>query len=179
MVMDCLLIDAVTFSQSSVVVSCDWSLAKLRLRSGGGGGRFASFNCIWNFHLSSRWSEYTMFSVTNASLTMQSLSLFVMMWSNCWGDFERGCIHVPWIFLEKSGGCGEAPDWQDGVYYSTCLISMWYSKRTEYISRIFTHARVPVRASKYWVVCFTQFESYTVIIKKDVHASSESTPMGA
>ena len=43
MVMDCLLMDAVTFSQNSFVVSCDWSLAKLRLRSGGGGGRFCKF----------------------------------------------------------------------------------------------------------------------------------------
>ena len=57
MVMDCLLMDAVTFSQNSVVVSCDWSLAKLRLRSGGGGGRFAGFNFIRNLHLSARWSS--------------------------------------------------------------------------------------------------------------------------
>ena len=32
--------DAMTFSQNSVEVSCDWSLAKLRLWIGGGGGRF-------------------------------------------------------------------------------------------------------------------------------------------
>ena len=43
MVMDCLLMDDVTFSQNYVVVSCDWSLEKLRLRSGGGGGRFCEF----------------------------------------------------------------------------------------------------------------------------------------
>ena len=86
----CLLMDTVTFSQNSVVVSCDWILAKLRLRSGGGGGRFASFNCIRNLHLSARWSESTMFSVTPESVTMQSVSLFLMMWSNWWGDFERG-----------------------------------------------------------------------------------------
>ena len=96
MVMGCLLMDAVTFSQNSVVVSCDWSLAKLRLRSGGGSGHFASFNCIRNFHLSAQWYESTMFSVTPASVTTQSLSLFVMMWYNWWGDFQRGCIHVPW-----------------------------------------------------------------------------------
>ena len=101
MVMDCLLMDAVTFSQNFVVVSCDWSLAKLRLRSGGGGGRFASFNCICNLDLSARWYESTMFSVTPASVTMQSLSLFVMMWSYWWGDFEHGCIHVPWDFFWK------------------------------------------------------------------------------
>ena len=87
---DCCLMDAVTFSHNSVVVSCDWSLEKLRLRSGGGGGHFASFNCIRNLHLSARWSESTMFSVTPASVTMQSLSLFVMMWSYWWGNFERG-----------------------------------------------------------------------------------------
>ena len=97
----CLLMDAVTFSHNSVVVSCDWSLAKLRLRSGGGGGSFSSFNCIRNLHLSARWSESAMFSVTPASVTMQSLSLFVMMWYNWWGDFERGCIHVPWGFFWK------------------------------------------------------------------------------
>ena len=73
MVLGCFLMDAVTFSQNSVVVSCDWSLAKLRLRSGGGSGRFASFNCIRNFHLSARWSESTMFYVTPASVTMQEL----------------------------------------------------------------------------------------------------------
>ena len=97
----CLLMDAVNFSQKYVVVSCDWSLAKLRLRSGGGGGRFASFNFIWNLHLSARWSESTMFSITPASMTMQSLSLFVMMWYNWWGNFEPGCIHVPWDFFWK------------------------------------------------------------------------------
>ena len=75
----------------------------MRLRSGGGGGRFASFNCIRNLHLSARWYESTMFYVTPASVTMQSLSLFVMMWSNWWGDFERGCIHVLWdFFWEKA-----------------------------------------------------------------------------
>ena len=77
----CLLMDDVTFSQNSVVVSCDWSLAKLRLRSGGGGGHFASFNCIRNLHLIAQWSESTMLSVTPASVTVQSLSLFVMIWS--------------------------------------------------------------------------------------------------
>ena len=60
------------------------------------------FNCIWNLHLSSRWYESTMFSVTPASVTMQSLSLFVMMWSNWWGEFERGCIHVPWDCFWKN-----------------------------------------------------------------------------
>ena len=85
----CLLMDAMTFLQNSVVVSCDWSLAKLRLRSGGGGGRFASFSCIRNLHLSARWSESPMFSVTPAYVTMQSLSLFVMMWSNWLGEFMR------------------------------------------------------------------------------------------
>ena len=40
--------------------------------------------------LSARWSESTMLSVTPASVTVQSLSLFVMMWSHWWGDFERG-----------------------------------------------------------------------------------------
>ena len=40
---DFCLMDAVTFSQNSVEVSCDWSLSRLRLRSGGGGGRFAKF----------------------------------------------------------------------------------------------------------------------------------------
>ena len=72
------------------MVSCDWSLAKLRLRSGGGGGRFASFSCIRNLHLSARWSESNMLSVTPSYVTVKSLSLFVMMWSNWWGGFERG-----------------------------------------------------------------------------------------
>ena len=67
------------FSQNSVEVSCDWSLARFRLRSGGGCGRFASFSCIQNLHLSARWSESTMLSVTPASVKVQSLSLFVMM----------------------------------------------------------------------------------------------------
>ena len=84
---DCFLMDAMTFSQNSVEVSCDWSLARLRLRSGGGGGRFASFSCRRNLHLSARWYESTMIYVTPASFTVQSLSLFVMMWSNWWGDF--------------------------------------------------------------------------------------------
>ena len=101
MVMDDLFMDAVTFSQNSDVVSCDLSLAKLRLWSGGGGGCFESFSCIRNLHLSTRWSESNMFSVTPASVTMHSLSLFVMMWSNWWGDFEHGCIHVPWDFFWK------------------------------------------------------------------------------
>ena len=48
----CLMMDAMTFSQNSVEVSCDWSLERLILRSGGGGGRFASFSCIRNLHLS-------------------------------------------------------------------------------------------------------------------------------
>ena len=87
---DCCLMDAVTFSQNSVEVSCDWSLAKLKLQSGGEGGHFASFNCIRNLHLSARWYESTMFSVTHASVKMHSLYLFVMMWSNWWGDFELG-----------------------------------------------------------------------------------------
>ena len=86
----CLMMDAMTFSQNSVKVSCDWSLARLRLRSGGEGGRFASFSFIRNLHLSARWSESTMLSVTPASITVQSLSLFVMMWSNWWGNFEHG-----------------------------------------------------------------------------------------
>ena len=86
----CLIMDAMTFSQNYVEVSCDWSLARLRLRSGGGGGSFASFSCIQNLHLSARWSESTMLSVTPESVTVQSLSLFVMMWSNWWGNFERG-----------------------------------------------------------------------------------------
>ena len=86
----CLMMDAVNFSQNSVEVSCDWSLARLRLRRGGGGGGFAIFSCIRNLHLSARWYEYTMLSVTIASVTVQSLSLFVMMWSNWWGNFERG-----------------------------------------------------------------------------------------
>ena len=71
----CLMMDTVTFSQNSVEVSCDWSLARLRLRSGGGGGRFASFNFIRNLHLRARWSESTMFSVTPALVTMLSLFL--------------------------------------------------------------------------------------------------------
>ena len=74
--------DAMTFSQNSVEVSCDWSLARLRLRSGGGGGRFSSFSCRRNLNLSARWSESTILSVTPASVTVQILSLFVMMWSN-------------------------------------------------------------------------------------------------
>ena len=90
--------DAVTFSQNSVVVSCDWSLAKLSLRSGGGGGNFASFNCIRNLHLSAGWYESTMLSVTPASVNVQSLSLFVMVWSNWCGNFECGCIRVQWDF---------------------------------------------------------------------------------
>ena len=86
----CLMMDAMTFSQNSVKVSFDWSLARLRLQSGGGCGRFASFSCIRNLHLSARWSESTMVSVTPASVTVHCLSLFVMMWSNCWGGVERG-----------------------------------------------------------------------------------------
>ena len=74
--------DAMTFSRISVEVFCDWSLARLKLRRGGGGGRFASLSCRRNLHLSSRWSESNMLSVTPASVTVQSLSLFVMMWSN-------------------------------------------------------------------------------------------------
>ena len=81
----CLMMDAVKFSQNSVEVSCDWSLERLRLRSKGGGGSFASFSCIRNLHLSARWSESTMLSVTPASMTVHSLYLFVMMWSNWWG----------------------------------------------------------------------------------------------
>ena len=69
------------FSQNSVEVSCELSLARLRLRSGGGGGRFVSFSCRQNLHLSARWSESTMLSVIPASVTVQSLSLFVMIWS--------------------------------------------------------------------------------------------------
>ena len=61
-----LMMDVVTFSQNSVEVSCDWSLERLRLRIGGGCGRFASFICIRNLHLSARWSESTMLSVTPA-----------------------------------------------------------------------------------------------------------------
>ena len=76
------MMDAMTSSQNSVEVSCDWSLARFRLWRGGGGGRFASFSCRQNLHLSARWPESTMLSVTPASVTMQSLSLFVMMWSN-------------------------------------------------------------------------------------------------
>ena len=90
MVECCLLMDAVNFSQNSVVFFCDSSLAKLRLRSRGGVVRFASFNCIRNLHLSAQWSESTMFSVTLASVTMQSLYLFGMMWYSWWGNFERG-----------------------------------------------------------------------------------------
>ena len=71
MVMDCLLMYAVTFSQEFFVVSCDWSLAKLRLQSGGRGVSFASFNFMRNLHLSAQWSECTVFSVTHASVTMQ------------------------------------------------------------------------------------------------------------
>ena len=74
--------DAMTFSQNSVEVSCDWSLVRLRLRSGGGGGRFESFSCRRNLYLSARWYESTMLSVTPASMKVQSLSFFVMMWSN-------------------------------------------------------------------------------------------------
>ena len=74
---DCWLMYAVTFSQNSVEVSCDWSLARLRWRSGGGGGRFASFSCIRNLHLSARRSESTMLSVTPGYVMVQSLSLFV------------------------------------------------------------------------------------------------------
>ena len=47
-----------------------------------GGGRFASFSCRQNLHLSAQWYESTMISVTLESVTVQSLSLFVMMWSN-------------------------------------------------------------------------------------------------
>ena len=86
----CLMMDAMNFSQNSVKVFRDWSLARLRLQSGGGGGRFVSFSCIRNLHLSARWSESTVLSVTPESVTMQSLSLFVMMWYNWWGNFERG-----------------------------------------------------------------------------------------
>ena len=78
----CLMMNAMNFSQNSVEVSCDWSLARLRLRSGGGGGHFASFSCRRNLHLSARWYESTMLSVTPAYVTVQSFSLFVMMWSN-------------------------------------------------------------------------------------------------
>ena len=95
MMVDCCLMDAMTFSQNSVEVSCDWSLARLRLRSGGGGGRFSSFSCIRNLHLRARWSESTMLSVTPESVTVQRLSLFLMLWYNWWGDFERRLIHVP------------------------------------------------------------------------------------
>ena len=91
MVVDCcLMMDSMTYSQNSVKVSCDWSLARLRLRNGRGGGRFSSISCIRNLHLSAWWSESTMLSVTPEYVKMQSLSLFVMMWSNGWGDFERG-----------------------------------------------------------------------------------------
>ena len=61
---------AMTFSQNYVEVSCDWGLAKLRLRSGGGGGRFASYSCRRNLHLSARCSESTILSVTPASVTV-------------------------------------------------------------------------------------------------------------
>ena len=71
----CLMMDAVNFSQNSVEVSYDWSLARLMLWSGGGGGRFASFSCIQNLHLSAQWSESTMLSVTPAYVTVKSLSL--------------------------------------------------------------------------------------------------------
>ena len=81
----CLMMDAMNFAQNSVEVSCDWNLARLRLRSGGGGGRFSSFSCIQNLNFSARWSESTMLSVTPAFLTVHSLSLFVMIWSNWWG----------------------------------------------------------------------------------------------
>ena len=87
---DCCLMDAVTVSQNYVEVSCYWNLVRLRLWSGEGDGLFASFSCIRNLHLSARWSESTMLSVTPASVTVQILSLFVMMWSNRWGYFERG-----------------------------------------------------------------------------------------
>ena len=60
--------DAMTFPHNSVEVSCDLSLARLRLRSGGGGGRFASFSCRRNLHLSERGSESTMLSVTTDSV---------------------------------------------------------------------------------------------------------------
>ena len=86
----CLMMDVVTFSQNSVEVYCDWSLVRLRLRSVGWGVRFASFSCIQNLHFNARWSDSTILSVTPASVTVQSLSLFVMMWSNWWGNFERG-----------------------------------------------------------------------------------------
>ena len=49
-----------------------------------------SFSFTRNLHLSSRWYDSTMLSVTPASVMVQSFSLFVMMWSNWWGDFERG-----------------------------------------------------------------------------------------
>ena len=88
--LDCCLMDAVTFSQNYIEVSCDWSLARLSLRIGGGGGHFASFSCIRNLHLIARWSESTMLYVTPEYVAVQSLSLFVMMWYNWWGGFERG-----------------------------------------------------------------------------------------
>ena len=90
MIVDCCLIDAMTFSQNSLEVSCGWSLARLRLRSGGGGRRFAGFSCIRNLHLNAPWSESTMLFVTPAYVTVQIFSLFVMMRSNWRGDFERG-----------------------------------------------------------------------------------------
>ena len=74
--------DAMNFSQNYVEVSCDWSLARLRLQSGGGGGRFASFSCRRNLNLRARWHESTMLFVNPASATVQSFSLFVMIWSN-------------------------------------------------------------------------------------------------
>ena len=49
----------------------------MRLRSGGGGGRFASFSCRRNLNLRARWYESTMLSVTPASATVQSFSLFI------------------------------------------------------------------------------------------------------
>ena len=86
----CLMMDAMNSSQNSVEVSCDWSLARLRLRSGGGGGRFASFSFIRNLLLSARRSDSTMLSITPASVMVQSLSLFVTMWTNWWEHFECG-----------------------------------------------------------------------------------------
>ena len=82
----CLMMYAITFSQNSAEVPCNWSLERFRLRSGGGGGRFESFSCIQNLYLSARWSESTMLSVTPESVTVQNFSLFVMMWFNWWGE---------------------------------------------------------------------------------------------